>query len=173
MDMTDFRSGKLVAIRVIQRGTNKETIWLCQCDCGETRNIRGADLRNGHRISCGCIRRLKHGEAAFNSLLRNMKRGAQNRNYIWMLSNERVRELTKQDCFYCGIEPQQIISHPDYFGSYKYNGIDRIDNALGYVPFNVVSCCGICNRAKDIQTYEEFIGHCKAIVDQSAGWKWL
>src|SRR6476620_9158672 len=37
--------------------------WMCQCDCGVTREVQGANLRNGGTTNCGCQRRhvVKHG----------------------------------------------------------------------------------------------------------------
>ena len=29
-------------------------IWRCRCKCGVEKDVRGADLRNGHSTSCGC-----------------------------------------------------------------------------------------------------------------------
>lgn len=49
VDLTNKRFGKLVAIR--QVGESK---WLCQCDCGNTKIIRAANLVNGSTASCGC-----------------------------------------------------------------------------------------------------------------------
>lgn len=45
-------------------------LWMCQCECGTTRQVSGADLRNGKSVSCGCTgsragigdRTRKHGE---------------------------------------------------------------------------------------------------------------
>lgn len=31
-------------------------MWLCQCECGRTVIVSGANLRNGHIKSCGCYR---------------------------------------------------------------------------------------------------------------------
>lgn len=36
---------------------NGRPIWLCQCDCGNQRNIRANALRSGKSKSCGCLRR--------------------------------------------------------------------------------------------------------------------
>ena len=48
-----------------------------------------------------------------------------------------------------GAKPyQRKLGTKESFGRYTYNGIDRIDNALGYVIGNVTSCCGTCNKAK-------------------------
>ena len=31
-------------------------LWLCRCDCGNSKNVVGADLRSGKSKSCGCAR---------------------------------------------------------------------------------------------------------------------
>lgn len=31
--------------------------WLCRCECGKTKNVRSADLKNGKSKSCGCFQR--------------------------------------------------------------------------------------------------------------------
>jgi hypothetical protein len=51
-----------------------------------------------------------------------------------------------------------MMSRPgDLNGEFVYNGIDRLDCAIGYQPNNVVSCCAICNRAKGDMPFEAFI----------------
>lgn len=56
VDYTGRRYGKLV---VLERGERNEKrklySWICQCDCGNTATVIGADLRNGNTISCGCM----------------------------------------------------------------------------------------------------------------------
>jgi hypothetical protein len=37
----------------------KATAYLCLCDCGEKKRVRGQSLRNGDTTSCGCARRDK------------------------------------------------------------------------------------------------------------------
>ena len=58
LDLKGQRFGKLVAIErvsdyVTRRG-NRETQWLCQCDCGNQTVVMTRYLRNGHSTSCGC-----------------------------------------------------------------------------------------------------------------------
>ncbi len=51
IDMVGFRSGRLVAVELVSVNPRK---WLCRCDCGQTKVIRGKLLRNGDSQSCGC-----------------------------------------------------------------------------------------------------------------------
>lgn len=60
IDITGKRFGRLVAIkRVANRRCGKKSypMWLCQCDCGTSREVRSKSLRDGYCISCGCYSR--------------------------------------------------------------------------------------------------------------------
>lgn len=55
-DITGQRSGKLVALSILDRSANNGgRYWLCQCDCGNKAEVRGCEITNGARISCGCV----------------------------------------------------------------------------------------------------------------------
>lgn len=49
--------GKLTVIERAARpeGRPKGAYWLCQCDCGSQKVVRGVELRTGGTKSCGCI----------------------------------------------------------------------------------------------------------------------
>lgn len=96
------------------------------------------------------------GEASFNQLFSKYQREAKYRGLIFDLFEDTFRELTKQSCYYCGIAPKQEYKQPACNGGYVYNGIDRVNNLLGYLPSNCVSCCKICNNAKSTMTVQEF-----------------
>jgi hypothetical protein len=50
------RFGRLL---VIERAATigKSTAYICLCDCGKTKTVRGQSLRLGDTTSCGCARR--------------------------------------------------------------------------------------------------------------------
>ncbi len=166
VDLIGKRFGRLV----VQENTNNKSfgayIWKCQCDCGNISYVSSSRLNSGKTKSCGCYKRdmdtlrviKPYGEASFNSLYNRYKQGAKKRNINFDLSKEEFKFLTKQICFYCGCEPYQIMnkSNKECNGTYVYNGIDRVDNNLGYIKENCVSACGVCNRAKDIMGIIEF-----------------
>ena len=99
---------------------------------------------------------LPKGVAAFNALVRTMKRNAATRNLKWRLTDGQVALLTKQLCHYCGAAPSQTHNRKTWNGNYIYNGLDRADNTKGYTVDNVVPCCKVCNGAKGTMTVEEF-----------------
>lgn len=40
-----------------QASANRDSLWLCRCTCGVTREVRGRNLRLGRSTSCGCYAR--------------------------------------------------------------------------------------------------------------------
>lgn len=51
-DLTGNRYGKLIVLNMIPHTTGKAALWLCQCDCGNTRIVNGVYLRNGTISQC-------------------------------------------------------------------------------------------------------------------------
>jgi len=54
LDLTNKRFGKLIAIQRAPKRKDKYTRWICNCDCGNTVEIRTDYLTSGHTTSCGC-----------------------------------------------------------------------------------------------------------------------
>lgn len=56
LDLTNQRFGRLVAV---ERAANhkKQTVWRCQCDCGNFTEVQLGHLRSGKIISCGCYQK--------------------------------------------------------------------------------------------------------------------
>ncbi len=44
-------------------------------------------------------------------------------------------------------------------------GLDRLDNNVGYLLSNVVSCCMECNYIKKKMSYSEFVNYCRRVVE--------
>lgn len=58
IDSTGQRFGKLTVIeRAGSAPTDGKPIWLCKCDCGNEKIVRGACLKSGGVKSCGCLMR--------------------------------------------------------------------------------------------------------------------
>lgn len=131
--------------------------YVCKCDCGTERKVNVSSLRLGKTRSCGCAKEYPKGLAARNSVLRMYRRGAKKRNLIWNISDSEFFDMTSKDCYYCGAIPKQELRIREATGSYFYNGLDRLDNSIGYVSSNIVPCCGRCNRAKQTMSKEVFL----------------
>lgn len=72
---------------------------------------------------------------------------AQRRGITWALTTESALAILVQPCTYCGVCPSQG------------NGIDRVDNDQGYVPYNCVAACWPCNRMKGKMSARAFSTH--------------
>lgn len=53
LDITGQRFGKLIALKKAP-SRNGNTYWLCQCDCGNQKEIQTGNLTRGATKSCGC-----------------------------------------------------------------------------------------------------------------------
>lgn len=56
-DLTGQRFGRLVALYQSDIADGSKAIWRCQCDCGNTCDVRSAPLVRGDTRSCGCLRK--------------------------------------------------------------------------------------------------------------------
>lgn len=151
-------------------------LWLCRCDCGVERAVNINALRRGISTSCGCynkevVRFGDHhfkkpkGESSKLQLWHAYKRGAEERGLEYNLTLDEFGHITKQNCFYCGLEPKQVNRIPTLNGDYVYNGIDRIDSNIGYTKENCVPCCKRCNYAKRDATQEEFFEWISRLIE--------
>jgi len=96
-------------------------------------------------------------------------RQAKERGLIFALSKMEVAEIIKRSCHYCG-EPHSNSffkpnRNPDRSARFYYNGIDRLDNTIGYVIGNVVACCKMCNRAKLELSHDQFLALVKRVYE--------
>lgn len=97
---------------------------------------------------------------------RTCRRGAKRRNIEFELSYNHVRYLSSCNCSYCGKRPSvKAVQNRKFLG--LYTGIDRINNSIGYIQDNVVSCCPTCNYAKWEMSVSDFISQVKKIYNHN------
>lgn len=123
----------------------------CKCVCGKEREIIYTQVLNGTLMSCGCKRsngKLRKGESGLREVYKRYKNNASQRDLDFNLSIEEFETLTQKKCHYCGCEPKSSISKKRRNGVFFYNGIDRVNNLLGYSKENCVTCCSECNFRK-------------------------
>lgn len=168
------RYGRLTVIGSIDAPRGRGAWWLCKCDCGNQTRAQGASLRYGSTKSCGCVGieklrervQLPTGEGARRHILRVTKRQAELRGYCFELSEEQTLALMQRPCAYCGAPPSNLCDSDGINGAFSYNGIDRVDNAIGYTTENTVPCCKHCNYAKRDRTVSEFAEWSRRVADR-------
>jgi hypothetical protein len=146
-------------IAITSKIGKRYTAWKCECDCGVIFTIRTKEIKKG-RKSCGCLTRLARYRklppdiAMINFKYRHYITSAKKRNLSWELDKKQFTNLIFGNCTYCGVEPSLIVKRLNE--TISINGVDRVNNEIGYSIDNVVSCCKICNYAKSNLTYNEF-----------------
>jgi hypothetical protein len=153
----------------------------CRCDCGNEKLIRRLGFKFSAK-SCGCLQKKAilitslnnrtFGKAALSRQYYNHVHNATIRNII-PLSKEKWNNIVLLPCYFCGeIDVRDVMrSHKKGVSKFqseyteeeklKYviaiNGVDRLDNNLGYVDGNCVPCCGWCNTMKRNYTEKNFL----------------
>ena len=175
IDLTGKRFTRLTvtsAARSVRTRTGLYTMWNCLCACGRKAQVRTAHLTEGRTKSCGCFfleslskqprGRKPDGTAYLRYVFGYYLKNAKNRSVDFKLDFDAFCSVSARNCHYCGASPAQghnksRLDRPKVFnGIVKHNGIDRINNTLGYTSKNVRPCCKHCNRAKRDRSEAEF-----------------
>lgn len=145
--------------------------WICLCICGNTKDVRSENLREGCTKSCGCLAkempaeyrktRLPDNYTEITNVYLDYKIRAEKKGRKFCLTREQVHAIVIQPCYYCGKPPSNVKKAGKHGVPFKYSGIDRRDNNEGYTPENVVPCCHRCNTTKFTQKEEVFLAKLK------------
>lgn len=169
MNLIGNTYGRLTVIEKTNDRYMRHILWKCNCECGNETILSGHALKSGNTKSCGCWNTDHNakpsGEAVINRIYKDYKAGALRRGKEFILSKEQVISIIFNNCFYCGNPPSTRFTEggKKFHGEILYNGIDRLDNTIGYTLENSVPCCSKCNYAKRDMTYNEFISWAKRL----------
>lgn len=134
IDETGNRYGKLLVLKKIQNNTTRNGArWLCQCDCGNLKEVMGVDLRNHIVSSCGCLGKSK-GEYCIEQLL------IQNnipycKEYTQLIQNKKLRFdfaiiFNNKIKYLIEFDGEQHFKQIKYFGGQNsFNQLQRNDMA--------------------------------------------
>lgn len=179
------RFNRLVIQHEAPRNQYKQRMVQALCDCGQIKIMPLSPIVSGRTFSCGCYQRQRSSQVNANkphphltsyannrlgkrdtevgqkypesynkcrgsfaaNTIYQIKQKAKQRNKLWSINDLEAFELCLQPCVYCGA----TCNWPE-----SRNGIDRVDNDLGYESGNCVSCCFQCNSAKAQLSVEQF-----------------
>jgi hypothetical protein len=139
----------------------------CRCECGNVTIQPDFLIRQGKPASCGCSRFAKDPALSpVKTVFATYKWNSEKRGLLFDLDFDAFHGLCEQACHYCGAEPsnKRVDKRRVNPLVWIYNGIDRFDNAVGYVPGNCVPCCWICNELKGSYSGSEFLEHIQKIA---------
>lgn len=188
--MNDLKDKKFERIQVVSYSHSdkfRRAVWNCICECGNEKKIVGSELVRGHTKSCGCIkkeldkikqksiltplaqgnknRRLSFGESSMNRVYSLYKQSASRRKHSFEISKQEFKDITKRNCYLCNRTPSNKMDNKGEYGHYYYNGIDRVDNTMGYINSNCQACCGDCNNMKKDKNIIDFIGFVEKVYN--------
>ena len=139
IDLTGQKFGRLLVLSYAGFDKSYATKWLCQCECGNKKVIRGSDLKSGRQISCGCRRKegthTTHGKTneRIHRIWANMKSRCTNAN-VEAYKNYGGRGITVCSEWLNSFET--FCEWAMANGYEEHLTIDRIDNDKGYFPEN-------------------------------------
>jgi hypothetical protein len=165
--------GGAQVLKRLENTLSGSAAYLCRCHCGVEWPVSGTRLtapkarliqcskcgHANHLAKIHAVRTKPPGEAACTAVFVQTKYScAKKRGLVWEITLEDWKRLTVLACHYCGAAPSNC-SEGGYGrnGSYRYNGLDRVDNGVGYTLENVVPCCKWCNHAKSDSGVVEFL----------------
>jgi hypothetical protein len=134
-------------------------------DCGKDFAVFTTQRHCESKRCTDCNKRQKIEDAKRSDRVRNYKEehfknlegyykdyinGAIKRGYVIEIDFETFSTLVQSKCYYC-----------DYKKDSEINGIDRLDNTIGYTKTNCVGCCSMCNRMKHVYDANFFIDKCR------------
>lgn len=140
-DLVGQRFGRLTVIRRVE-SKDRNSAWLCMCDCGNYTTVIAPNLKSGKSKSCGCrttesivARSTTHGES--QTRLYRIWKAMKDRCY--RKGNIGYARYGGRGITVCDEWLQEYVAFRDWAMSHGYNDsltIDRIDNDKGYSPDN-------------------------------------
>lgn len=136
IDLKEVRFGRLVVTERAGADKHGHVMWLCQCDCGNQKVVKGHKLLSGDYKSCGCMHyKYSHGQS--NTRL----------YHIWRTMKARCADPNSHKYHSYGgrgitIRHKWLNSFEAFYDWAMANGyredltIDRIENDGNYEPSN-------------------------------------
>lgn len=143
-------------------------VWLCECECGNVKNIASHDLISGATVSCRCYateRKIKratiHGLSKtkeYASWLGKKRREMESiYDTNWTVDMEIEIKKFFQKCVVCGISENLAVDH-----------VYPLSKGNGLTPGNAIILCQSCNSKKYTKNPEELPGYMSAPILECA-----
>lgn len=175
----DGRPTKFIYLdrKSVKKNNRTSTLLYVQCECGDQKWLSYSAIMTGNTRTCGkspCFpfEDKKSIVTSHKGLYRSYIYHAKERDIDFKLSLEELIDISSNNCAYCNKQPSQLYQILDAKTKkvrsgipFYYNGIDRVNNSIGYTKENCVACCKQCNRCKGKMTLAEFKTWIKAIHD--------
>lgn len=179
-DTIHYQIGQQIGNFTISAYLQDESNYILTCKCGNT--SKGASDHVTRKISnllsdgfTGCSkcvlenqemlktqREFNDKKYVYKDVYREYVKKSKAREINFSLSIEEASELFSKNCYYCNRPPSNKRSRTSGV-EIIYQGIDRVNNQIGYLSGNVVPCCKFCNSFKLDRTTDDFFQHVRDI----------
>lgn len=135
------------------------------CKCGKRFTLEARKLLKGHSKGCQRCRgnetkkrnMVSDKEYCVKYVFWDYRKTARRRGIDFDLTADQIADFVFAPCFYCGDEPSNKAKVKGRGRLPDYNGMDRVNNDIGYRVDNIVTCCRKCNECKQAMTLEDFL----------------
>ncbi|NCB97235.1 MAG: hypothetical protein EOM36_02595 [Bacteroidia bacterium] len=159
------------APKLIEGGGSRKC-YKVRCECGKTFTTIGTSLKHKRVTECSSCayqkrpqstKRLTQEERMFT---KTIVERCKTHNIPYSITATDYITTAKKVCHYCGTPPVIKGAHMTRHAEtpIPVNGIDRVNNTLGYTIENIVPCCSLCNSMKSTLSSESFLAHIKQII---------
>jgi len=166
-DLAGERFGRLVVLSLAGRNPRR---WLCVCDCGVEKEVRGDNLLSGHTTSCDCLRRERVSEATRSHGMHGTPAYR-----VWLGMRQRCRDPKRPNWQWYGGRGIQVCerwrdSFEAFFADMGEPGpgqtIERLDPEGPYSPENCVWADDRTqSRNRRDTIYVDFQGERRKLID--------
>ena len=172
IDLKGNKFGKLL-VKEFAGHKNNLRQWLCICDCGNEKVVRGGHLKKGYIRSCGCEshpsksnhKSWRGYEEISLDFFSTIRRNAEIRNIEFEITIEYLWEVFINQDRKCALSGRCLkFGRVSKDRKGKNASVDRIDSNKGYVVGNVQWIDKQINIMKNKIDEKEFLSICNEIV---------
>lgn len=98
LDLTGKKINKWTVLSRAENNSRGGSMWLCECECGTLKIVRGYTLKKGTSKSCGCLQRKRASEKNFKNLIGQKFGRLTVINYIGSDNNKKSLWNCQCDC---------------------------------------------------------------------------
>jgi len=164
-NLTGKTFGKIFVVSLLKENSEFDNhqghLYLCEClDCKSQYKYQASSILRESFLGCRCD---ITSSGAKNKTFESYKKNAKDKKRKFELTFDNFVKICEQKCHYCD-KSWSNESRTSKLNSWKYNGIDRLNNNMGYEINNCVPCCKICNKMKCNLSEKEFFSHIQEIL---------
>lgn len=185
-DLLKQRFGKLLVVELLEnKSYHTQSVWKCECDCGNIVEVCTGSLVRNKTKSCGCYNKeqiKKRGHEKYTGSkyvpgkkITNIIKNAKHRKIYCIDKNALQEEIDKVfeeqnfKCIYSG-EDLRFYDRDDNGNIIPKSGnasVDRIDSKKGYIEGNLQICTKVINVAKMAVSHKDFLLMIETIYNHS------